>query len=183
MSVRSTLKAASSTFGLLPGICIMLTNIGLPPGLSNVLFGGIVEAAGALTLLLLAIRRKNIRAISGKRITRLSVLFFLCFLMSFFGYIFLYFSSIVHNSVWDTTIYFPLWSTNDLRDAVERFGSRNDAITNYGPDAIRNMIMENPTLLTVSKLLLAVLYLAIFESLTLSFGFAAMKLEKEKGIF
>ena len=183
MKVKSILKTASSTFGLLPGICIMLTNIGLPPGLSNVLFGGIVEAAGALTLLLLALRKKNIQALSGKRIMRLSLVFFICFLTTFLGYIFLYSSSIVHNSFWDQTIFFPFWNTPDLKEAIKRYGSRNDAITNYGPDAIREMILESPVFLTLTKLLLASLYLAIFESLTLSFGFAAIKLEKEKSLF
>lgn len=72
-------KWASSTFALLPGVAIIVTNLGTPPGISKVLLGGIIEACGAFTLLTLNHRKVALSKIDQRKRKRAAITFFILF--------------------------------------------------------------------------------------------------------
>lgn len=79
IEMEKLFKWASSTFALLPGVAIIVTNLGTPPGISKVLLGGIIEACGAFTLLTLNHRKVALSKIDQRKRKRAAITFFILF--------------------------------------------------------------------------------------------------------
>jgi hypothetical protein len=168
VSIGKIFLAASSAFGAIPGIAVIIKGIGAPPN-SQLLFGGIIEAFGALSLLILWLNRKNIRLIKADKLTRWSIMLGAISLASFLGYILIY--GICVKSDTKGSTYLPLWLSGDLKVMVERTGSRDAAIQTYGIDAIHNAIRkEASTALPLTTLVLLAVLLVGLNSLTIAFG-------------
>ena len=168
MTLRSIFLAASSAIGAIPGVAVIIKGIGAPPD-SQVLFGGIIEAFGALSLLILWLNRKGISRMMTARVTRWSILLGALSLASLAGYILMYGACVKGDTNGST--YLPLWLSGDLKAMVERAGSRDAAIETYGVDAVHDAIRrEASTALSETTVVLLAVLLVGLNSLTVSFG-------------
>jgi hypothetical protein len=173
------LSVASGVFAVIPGITVLISNIGVPPNSSKTLFAATIEALGVLTLLLLWLNKESIKQKSLQSITRISVYSIIIFLLALFSYIFLYGYLVVdvENS---TPLFFPLWSEGELKTYLEKFGTRSELIRQWGRDDVYKVIQSSSTIpLLITTILLLIIYQLIFVSLTFSFGILGIKGDME----
>lgn len=166
--------AASGLFAAIPGLIILQTGLGTPPGDGyKMLFGGVIEAFGALTLLLLWVNRESIRRMEARRVTRWAVAaLFVCF-VSIALYIALFSLCVQKNEKWNATVYFPLWLDGEIAQMVADKGGRNAAIDEYGPADVSETINRMPggnIALSLTTVLHLLIYQLIFTSLAAAFG-------------
>jgi hypothetical protein len=164
--------SVSGLFGAIPGLAIIASGIGVPPSY-KALFGGVIEAFGALALLLLWANRERLRWMPSSRLTRIVALMGGVSLSLIIAYVIMFNSCVITHQRGDA--YFPIYSSGDLAVMVERGRSREGAIDRYGVDAVREAIRQMgafPLALTTAALLLV--YQGIFTSLTIAFGLAGL---------
>lgn len=173
--MKKLLTGLTGFFGLIPGVTIMQSGLGVPPEKGyNLLFGGVVEAAGVITLLILWINREKLKNWSKVTITWIGVSLGLAFLFVLVFYLVLLGFCVVINDP-RGTIYYPLWTTGEVAEMIETAGSRWAAIDSYGRYAVYRGIAQMgpvPALLTTNLFLF--LYLGVFTTLTLAIGILAL---------
>src|SRR5947209_15856756 len=77
--MKNTFLAASGVFAAIPGVAILVFGLGTPPGYSK-LFGAVIEAFGALVILLLLSGKAKIRRLPARRISKVAVILMaICF--------------------------------------------------------------------------------------------------------
>jgi hypothetical protein len=166
--MKRLLLAVTGLLGAIPGLAVIQSGIGSPPGY-KILFGGTIETFGALSLLLLWINRKKIKRLAARRVTRTAIaLAALCFVFIAF-YITLFSLCVVGHQ--RGTAYYPLWTGGKAADMVARAGSRRAAIERYGIDAVVQAIDEMPGgAVELTTVVLLFVYQGIFTTLSLMFG-------------
>lgn len=173
--VSDIFSIASGVFAIVPGIAILTSNIGVPPNSSKALFGGVIEALGIFTLLILWLNKGWIKKLSVRRINKLSLTAIVVFLLCLFGYIFLY-QYLVVETANSESLFFPLWPNGELKQGIEQFGSRNELITQWGRDDVYKVIQSSSHIqLLLTTLIMLFLYQMIFVSLTFAFGLLGIK--------
>lgn len=168
--------AASLAFASIPGVSVMLSGMGTPPGYAT-LFGGVIQAFGALAILLLYINREKLKRISGSRVTTVVVLLASVSLCCMIFYLQLLGLCVVTHPV-HGTVYYPLWNSGHALEMVNRAGGRYAAIDHYGSYPITKAIHEAsngglPIIVTTALLLFV--YEGIFTTLALAFGIIGMR--------
>ncbi len=174
-SLQKIYKWASASVALIPGFTVILTDLGTPPNISKVVYGGIIEACGAFTFLLLYLNRKKITAIPEAKVNRVSIILFILFLVSLLCYVLLFNSQVVYSSKYDLKLFFPFWYKEDLRYIVSQAGSKLNAITSYGPQAVSDAITNSQPYLEITSALFTLLYVSVFEYLVIGFGLPGFK--------
>src|SRR5438105_1728627 len=141
--MKKLLLAIAGIFGAIPGLTVIQSGIGAPPGY-KLLFGGVIEAFGTLSLLVLWVNRKKIKRHAARRVTKwaiaLAALCFVCIAL----YISLFsFCVVAHKR---GTAYYPLWTSGNIADMVARAGSRKAAIARYGIAEVVQAIDSMPSI-------------------------------------
>jgi hypothetical protein len=168
-NIKKLFLAASALFAAVPGFAVMWKGIGTPPDYAY-LFGGVIEAFGSLSLIILWANKNKIKRLSTKRITKLAIRLGVLAFLFLVLYIFLYSYCVKAHPTHDT-VFYPLWTSGRLAELVKRAGGRWEALDKYGFWPIYNGINAMPTyarVITVSILLFV--YQAIFSTLSLAFG-------------
>lgn len=173
---QNIFKWASGSLALVPGLTVVLTNLGTPPTISKLLYGGIVEAIGAFTFLMLYLNRKKISEMSDKKIKTYSIIMFVLFFVSLLTYTVLYNSQVVYSPKYDTKIFFPFWFGDELGFMIKDAGSKLNAITNYGPQAVADAIVNAQPSLEITGVIFTTIYVSIFVFLIIGFGLPGFKL-------
>lgn len=166
--MKKLLLAAAGIFSAIPGLAIIQIGVGAPPGY-KVLFGGVIEAFGTVSLLLLWVNRKRIKRYTARRVTRQATALVMgCFICIAF-YISLFSFCVVEHR--RGTAYYPLWTSGKIADMVVRAGSRRAAIEKYGIAAVVQAIDEMPSIsLALTTVTLLFVYQGIFTTLSIMFG-------------
>ncbi len=166
---------ASGAFAVIPGLAILVSNVGVPPNSSNALFSAIIEALGVLTLMILWLNKGNIRKRTEVNVTKLAIGGILVFIICLFCYLFL-FAYLIEEVPNSNSLFFPLWAQGDLKQNLEIFGSRSELITQFGRDDVAKLIKDTSnTSLILTTIILLAIYQLIFVSLTYAFGMLAVK--------
>lgn len=176
MKIKTVFKTASAIFALTPGLGVMLKTIELPPGVSSVLFGAIVEAVGIFSLLILFIVKDKIALLPPRRVIYTASSLFACFIGAFFCYFYLINDLLIHNVRFNADVFFPLWHSPKLNEIIASSGGKDAAINDYGPDGIREIILQSQSYLDATRMLMCIIFISIFELLILSFGIVGFKL-------
>jgi hypothetical protein len=166
--MKKLLLAVAGVFGAIPGLTVIQSGIGAPPGY-KVLFGGVIEAFGTLSLLLLWVNRKKIKRLAARRVTKRTLaLASVCFAFIALYITLFSFCVVVHQR---GTAYYPLWTSGKIADMVARAGSRKAAIERYGIAAVAQAIDEMPGIpLELTTIVLLFIYQGIFTTLSIMFG-------------
>jgi hypothetical protein len=173
--ITTFFTSASATFAVVPGVAVLLSNVGVPPTSSTALFSSTLEAMGVLTLMILWINKDNIRERSEKNITQIAIGAAIVFILSLCTY-FLLFGHLNESVLNSQSLFFPLWSQGELKIDLRNFGSRSELITQFGRDDVALLIeTTSKTALLVTTILLLILYQLIFVPLTFAFGLLAIK--------
>ncbi len=169
VKMKTFLIAVSSVFGSIPGLAILRSGLGTPPE-NAALFGGVIEAFGALSLALLWMNKDRLKKVTSYRITRVVISLAISTFVSIALYVLLFrLCVVVHES--RGTAYYPLWLSGEIADMVNAAGSRWEAIEHYGIAAVILAIDKmSSTAITVTTLVLLFVYQNIFTCLTLAFG-------------
>jgi hypothetical protein len=176
---------ASGTLAVVPGLMTLQSGIGVPPG-TKVLFGGGVEAFGALALLLVWANRERLSAMKTATATVLAVSLACFCLLCLVTY-----TSLLAVCVVETTkpehkaygpVFFPLSLDGQIADLVAKKKSRVAVLNEFGPGAIADMMHEMPGIASafvVTKVVLFLLYQAVFTSLVLTFGLLGVQANRQ----
>lgn len=179
-NVGKILSSASGVFGLIPGIAVMITELGVPPNTSKVLFAATIESLGALAILILWLNKNKIKKLSTQAVTKYTVALSIIFIVSFFSYI-LFFGFFVVEVPNSESLLFPFWPQNELKEGLTEFGSKAELIRNWGRDDVYKMIQRSSSVaLQFTKIIFLTVYIAIFICLTLAFGILGIALSETK---
>jgi hypothetical protein len=173
--IATFFSIVSGVFAVIPGITILISNVGVPPNSSKALFAGTIEALGIITLMILWLNKAWIKKRTIQIITKMTLLSIFIFLTSLFTYLFLYgyFVEDVPNS---ESLFFPLWANGELKIGLDKFETRAALIQEWGRDDVYKVIQASskaPILFTT--LLFLLIYQLIFISLTFAFGLLGIK--------
>lgn len=172
--MKKMFLAASGLFSAVPGLAILASGVETPPGY-RVIFGGIVEAFGVLSLIALSMNESSIRKISTSKAIRLAVGLGISSMICLVGYLTVFQFCVFHHPTHGSA-YYPLWTGGHLADLIATAGGRYAALDRYGAYPIAKAVSEMPghpfpLILTTTVLLL--LYQAIFTTLATSFALLA----------
>jgi hypothetical protein len=160
--------AISGLFAAIPGFAIMWKGIGTPPDYTF-LFGGVVEAFGCLSLLLLWMNRVKIRKIESRKIVKAAIILGLSGFISIITYIILFNVCVVSHPT-NHTVFFPLWLSGQLENMVTMAGGRWAALDYFGWFGIYQATQNTPVALALTAAILLFVYQAIFSTLAIAFG-------------
>ena len=174
--MKKVFLGASGVFSSIPGIGIMLSGLGTPPGYS-LIFGGIIEAFGALTILLLLSSKAKLRHLTSRQVRVTVIVLAVAGLILLAVYLQLASFCIVAHPV-HGTVYYPLWNSGHAAELVDRAGGRYAAVDHYGFYPVNKAIHEAPNYplgLVVTTALLLLVYQGIFMALTVAFGIMGVR--------
>jgi len=177
--MKKLFLGASAAFAALPGAAVIISGLGTPPGSGyKWLFGGVIEAFGALALVILSLNQNRLRRVAKRRVTRFAILLAaLCFVL-IVCYVLLFRLTVVEHE--RGTAYYPVWLSGDISRMVERAGSREAAIERYGIGGVRDSIDRMGGLpLALTSVLLLLVYQGIFTSLAVAFGLAGFHMRQQ----
>ncbi|WDF79946.1 hypothetical protein PQ469_07995 [Mucilaginibacter sp. KACC 22773] len=179
---KTILKAGSGVFATIPGLGVLLSNIGVPPDSSKYLFCGIIESFGVFTLLILRFNSGYFKSLSVKTINLLAIVSIVTFGLTLFFYLFL-FNQYVVGYKDSKPVFFPVWPQGELRQGLQETGSKANLIREWGRDDVRTVIQSSSSaMLNYSMLLFLLIYQLIFVSLTFAFGILSIRVsEIDKG--
>lgn len=167
----------SGVFGAVPGAAILLRGLLVPPG-RKLLFGGVVEAFGALALLILWTNKKSLMRLSSTKATKLSIFFGVLFFIFLAIFILTNSLCIIQHET-RGTVYYPLWTGSELARMIKNAGGRYPAIDKYGIDDIIKKTHSPEINLILTDIILIFMYQAVFSSLTISFGILGFRQKNE----
>lgn len=174
--MKKLFAAASGIFGCIPGISIMWTELGTPPGYGKI-FGGVIQAFGALAILLLFANKEKLRQLNSRKATLVAIVLASASLVFLILYIQLLTFSVVSHPL-HGTVYYPLWNTGHAQEMINRAGGRYAAVDHYGSYPVNRAVHEAPSYAAASvatTILLLLVYQGIFTTLTLAFGFLGLR--------
>jgi len=174
--LSDVLTLASGVFGVIPGITILLTSVGVPPEQSRQLYGGVIEALGIISLLILWLNKSRIVKMTEKSITKWSLGFTGLFLFALLLYLFL-FNYFVLQTGHSKPVFFPFWPQGDLQYNILKYGGRMEIIYKFGRDDVYNLIEQTSKVsLIITSLIFLLIYQAVFMAITLGFGLTSIKI-------
>lgn len=174
--MKKLFAAASGIFGCIPGISIMWTELGTPPGYGKI-FGGVIQAFGALAILLLFANKEKLKALQSRKATLAAILLAAASLIFLVLYIQLLTVSVVSHPI-HGTVYYPLWNSGHAQEMIDRAGGRYAAVDRYGSYPVNKAVHEAPSYAVasvVTTVLLLLVYQGIFTTLTLAFGLMGLR--------
>jgi|SRR5215471_4862620 len=177
--MKKVFLAASGVFASIPGLGIMVSGLGTPPGHSK-LFGGIIEAFGALAILLLAASKTKIQRLTMRQVVKAAIVLAISCFCVLVLYLQLSSFCILEHPV-HGTVYYPLWTSGHLAQMVERVGGRYAAVDRYGAYPVTKAIQEapgHPLPIVVTTAILLFFYQGIFTSLAVAFGILGIRSDK-----
>ena len=176
--LKTSLKAASGVFAIIPGLAVLATNIGVPPNCSKVMFFATIESFGIFTLMLLRLNQNTLKSLTIKTINSLAIGAMVMFALSLFGYMYLYSEYVVEING-SSPLFFPVWPRGELQQGLSTIGSKAGLIKEWGRDDVFHVINSSSSLmLTYTTLLFLFVYQLIFVSLTFAFGILAIRVDE-----
>lgn len=169
-NLKSFFTTASGVFAVIPGLGILLTNIGVPPDTSKYLFAGVIESLGVLTLLLISVNTPRLKKLDSKKTTTVTLAAICVFICALFAYLFM-FDYLVIEVSGSQPLFFPLWPAGELKEGLTLAGSKVELIRQWGRDDVSKVISaSSPVPLAITKLIFLFIYQLLFVALTFSFG-------------
>lgn len=166
----------SATFALIPGITILMTNLGVPPGASQIIFGASIESVCILILLILWVNRQKIKQLSSPRITKYTILLGGSFVFLFISYLFLY-GYYVEEVPHTAPLLFPVAPRGELAEGLQTFGSQLRLVEAWGRDDVYKVIQSSSSVSIQLTIILFLLnYMGIFITLTTGFGLLGIRI-------
>jgi hypothetical protein len=168
--LKTVFVTAAGVFAIIPGLTVLVSNIGVPPNTSKYIFSGTLESLGIFTLLILWLNKDHFNKYSKRAITRIGVLSILAFLLALATYIIL-FGYQVLNLPYQDSLFFPLWSSGKLQSGLETYGSKYELVSQWGRDEVFRQIQKSSSFaLLATTIIFLFIYQLIFVSLTFCFG-------------
>jgi hypothetical protein len=167
--MKKLFLAASGLFSSIPGVTVILKGVGTPPEYEYI-FGGVIEAFGALSLIILWVNRKGLKKVAKTKITTHAITLGILSFAFLVAYIALFNWCVVKHPT-HGTVYYPLWLSGYAADVVAKAGGRWQALDRYGNHAVYAAIHKMPIFASViTTILLLLVYQGIFTTLTMAFG-------------
>ncbi len=168
--LKSIFVTASGVFAIIPGLTVLVSNIGVPPNTSKYIFSGTLESLGIFTLLILWLNKDHFNKYSKRAITRIGITSILVFLFALATYIILFGYQVLDLPFQDS-LFFPLWSDGKLKNGLETFGSKYELVRQWGRDEVFRQIQRSSSFaLLATTIIFLFIYQLIFVSLTFCFG-------------
>lgn len=177
--MKKVFLAASGVFASIPGIGIIVSGLGTPPGYAK-LFGGVIEAFGALTILLLASSKGSVQKLSARQAVKFAIILAAVSLCLLVVYLQLAGFCIVAHPI-HGTVYYPLWTGGHLSEMIDRAGGRYAAVDRYGFYPVSKAIQQasgSSFSLGFTTALLLLVYQGIFTTLAAAFGILGLRSDK-----
>ena len=176
--MKKLFAALSATLASIPGLSVILSGLGAPPGY-KLLFGGIIEAFGTLVLFILYVNRKRIQRAAKHRITKTAIILACCSCVSIGLYFLLYQHCVVRHST-HGTVYFPLYTTGRIAQLITQDGTRYAVLDHFGHHSIITELHSMPSYtfaISLTTFVLMLVYQSISNALAAAFGLLSFYVE------
>ncbi len=171
----------SATFALIPGMTILVTNLGVPPGASQVVFGASIESVCVLVLLTLWVNKQKIKRLATRLITKYTIILGIAFVTLFISYLFLY-GYYVEEIPHTADLLFPIWPDGELAEGLQMHGGQLRLVEAWGRDDVYKVIQSSsPVAVQLTIILFLLNYMGIFVMLTAGFGILGIKVTSLTG--
>jgi hypothetical protein len=178
--IKSIFVTAAGIFAIIPGLTVLVSNIGVPPNTSRYIFSGTLESLGIFTLLILWLNKDHFNKYSKRTVTRIGVLSILVFLVALATYIVLFGYQVLEIPYQDS-LFFPLWSSGKLKSGLETYGSKFELVRQWGRDEVFRQIQKSSSFaLLTTTIIFLIIYQLIFVSLTFCFGVVGIVSSKDE---
>jgi len=171
--MKKVFASFSAAFAAVPGVTILVSGLSVPPD-SKLLFGGVLEAFGALTLLMLWINMSTLQRLKLSELNKVCLASVIVSVVCLFAYIAALNFCVVRHP-YRGTVYFPLWTTGVANEMVNTAGSRLASIDRYGLAAVENAVEQSAITLALTTGVLILLYQGVLMPLTIAFGVLAVR--------
>ncbi|QEC79896.1 hypothetical protein [Mucilaginibacter ginsenosidivorax] len=178
---KNWLKWATNIVGLVPGLTVIKTNIGVPPSFTKEIMGGMVEAVCALIILLIWLNKQKLKTYTNAFYTKQSIICTLLFLLATIGYLQIYKSCTIPKGIRSRPTVQPLWLSNELKQYLiqKNMSSLTEYHHGYGAQKTDEIIQEKaPNQLLLTVIIIYTNFVFLFVFLTCSFAFVWIKFEK-----
>lgn len=169
--MKKLFLAASGLFATVPGLTILWKGIVTPPGYVHI-FGGLIEAFGAISFITLWVNQSRLKRIRPYKITKAVILLCIGCFLSIVIYLGLFNFCVIGDPI-RHTVYYPLWTSGEIAEMIDDSGSRYKTLQDNGFAAVYYKIRQMPyypLAIAVTTALLLFLYQAMFTTLTIAFG-------------
>jgi hypothetical protein len=175
--MKKVISIATGLLAIIPGLITFKSGFWAPEKY-KFLFGGFIEFFGALILIILWTKREYIKTIASNIKQRITIILVFVFILSTSSYIFLINKADIEHST-RGRLFFPLIINGDLKEMVEKSGSRIAAIEDYGIDEVEEQLFKQPEFnYSITIVILLLVYSILFTTLTLSFGVNSIEYEE-----
>ena len=169
---------ASRAVALLPGVAVLATGIGSPPGYEKI-FGGLIEAFGAVCLLVIELNRGRLRKSRRVSVTNAALVAAITSFLLFVAYIPLVDYCVVRIPG-RTPVYFPLIACRNLQSEISEAGSRAALVNKWGSAEVDEIVRECPEICRIgTTVVLLLFYASALLMLTIALGVAAAAIHPE----
>lgn len=172
--MENILRWSKITLGGIPGLSVLFYHLGMPNEIDYQLVGGVMTALGCFTLIYISHINKtkpDFHQVSKKA----SIYFIGAFIVGLIGYLIIFDQQVAHNSKYDEKILVPFFRNDSLKALINKTGSINNLINEYGPRLLKDEIDKGPLALTITKLVFIFLFIVVLESLIIAFGLVTLK--------
>jgi hypothetical protein len=149
--MKKTLMAASLVLATVPGLAPLTGCLPTPPG-QKVAFVAVAEFMGVAAIFVLWIWRKRIIRIKLRSATIISVVIAVAFFLAFGMSVWLHAVAMPYEEG-RTAVFIPLWPSEHLAAMIEKAGSPQLALVEYGADAVIDASYETPVSLAITNAL------------------------------
>jgi len=178
--MKAFFKLVSLTVGVVPGLAIIITNIGVSPIFSSKLMGGLVEATSSFIIAYVLVNRRQLIKKDTIIYNYLSVITIVLFVICFCTYSKLYDNTYIMPGQHQSGALNPYWVSDDCTRFIKSIGLSNlqDYFDEKGPLETKELLIQQSAFsyyFTIESIYL--LFILMFSSLTTSF--VALWIRKE----
>lgn len=177
--LQSLFKGVTATLALIPGLSILIKNLGVPDSDYKNIFFAVIQSSGCLILLLLYLNRERVDKMDKKRKTKYSIISFILFFISLLFYLYLFDTCVTTSE--NGSIFFPLYKPASLINEIIQCGGEIGFISKYLSDGAKLYIeTKASTQLILSVITLLLVYVFSLSCLVFSFGLISTNNNNDK---
>jgi hypothetical protein len=171
--LKNLFSVAAAVVAAIPGLGLLTANLEILPGVSRILYGGVLEALSLMTFLIIWLNKSKIEALKPSQAVKRALWCLFIFLLILIVYIYLLQSQIRDKIV------FPLFPIGDLKKAISTYGSIDSVISNYHLEGTEKLIVTSNSTLILTKIIFLILFQVPMILLVIAFGIVGINLRNQ----
>jgi uncharacterized membrane protein YiaA len=178
---QTLLKSITALLALVPGLSILITNLGVPDDSYKLIFGAVIQAFGCAILLMLHLNRNTLTEIDNVKKTRIALVALVVFFVGLVLYLVLYNACVVLAP--NGQVFFPLFIPKIFQDEIAIHNGKVGYVYDFGIDGARIEIKRIANFQLIATIIIfLVTYIVALGSLVFCFGILTTKTDGTRDV-